>query len=106
MSANPGKDFGPIADDYAFFERQSTEPDNDARSYARQLTGIAPSAGVVRMLDFGCGSGTFTARFLREVGWAAERVALTLVEPVDSARRAALSRLRDFTTAPIVESAT
>jgi hypothetical protein len=30
MSKNPAKDFGPIADDYAFFETHATEAEQDA----------------------------------------------------------------------------
>jgi SAM-dependent methyltransferase len=93
MSKNPAKDFGPIADDYAFFETHSTEPEQDSRAYVEQLGPIVPREGTIRMLDFGCGSGTFTARFLRLVGWPAARVHLTLVEPVETARRHAVARL-------------
>ena len=31
MSTNPAKDFGPIAEDYAFFEAHATEAEQDAR---------------------------------------------------------------------------
>ena len=106
MSENPAKDFGAIADDYSFFERHATEAQEDVRAYAEELRGLLPAAGVVRMLDFGCGSGTFTARFLDELGWPPERVALTLVEPVDSARRQAVERLASRSWRPIVDSAT
>ena len=57
------------------------------------------------MLDFGCGSGTFTARFLDEAGWPPERLRLTLVEPVEAARRQAVARLAGFTEAPAADSA-
>jgi trans-aconitate 2-methyltransferase len=58
------------------------------------------------MLDFGCGSGTFTARFLKEAGWPPERLRLTLVEPVESARRQAVARLAGFAKTRAEESAT
>ena len=57
MSKNPEKDFGPIADDYAFFEDHATEAEQDAQAYLERLRGMAPAQGVLRMLDFGCGSG-------------------------------------------------
>jgi trans-aconitate 2-methyltransferase len=66
---------------------------------------VLPTTGVVRMLDFGCGTGTFTERFLDELGWPPERVALTLVEPVDSVRQQAVERLANRSGKPIVESA-
>lgn len=106
MSANPAKDFGTIADDYLFFEHHATEAREDVRAYAEELRGVLPAAGVVRILDFGCGTGGFTARFLDELGWPSERVALTLVEPVDSVRRQAAERLASRSGTPIVDSAT
>jgi trans-aconitate 2-methyltransferase len=106
MSKNPEKDFGPIADDYAFFENHATEAEQDARAYVERLGSIVPTEGPLRMLDFGCGSGTFTARFLKRVGWSPERLRLTLVEPVASARRQAVERLAGFTAVPAAESAT
>jgi hypothetical protein len=58
---NPEKDFGPIADDYAFFGRHATEAKEDALAHAKRLREVVPTDGMVRMLDFGCGSGKFTA---------------------------------------------
>jgi len=106
MSENPAKDFGAIADDYSFFERHATEAREDVRAYAEELRGLLPATGVVRMLDYGCGTGTFTARFFDELGWPPERVALTLVEPVDAVRRQAVERLASRSGTPIVESST
>jgi trans-aconitate 2-methyltransferase len=104
MNKDPAKDFGLIADDYVFFESHATEAEHDARAYAGQLTGIQPIGGKVRLLDFGCGSGTFTMRFLKHVGWRPESIQLTLVEPVDSVRRKAAAHLGSFTSVSIAES--
>jgi trans-aconitate 2-methyltransferase len=105
MSKNPAKDFGPIADDYAFFETHATEAEQDARAYGERLTGIVPAEGAIRMLDFGCGSGSFTARFLQQAGWPPARLRLMLVEPVESARRQAVARLAGYTEHPVVDAA-
>jgi trans-aconitate 2-methyltransferase len=105
MSKNPAKDFGPIADDYAFFETHATEAANDSRAYVERLAGIVPAAGPIRLLDFGCGSGTFTARFLDHAGWPRARLRLTLVEPVESARRQAVARTAGYSDHPAVDSA-
>jgi trans-aconitate 2-methyltransferase len=105
MSKNPARDFGPIADDYVFFETHATEAEQDACGYLERVARIVPAEGMIRMLDFGCGSGTFTASFLQQAGWSAARLRLTLVEPVDSARRQAVSRLAAFSGHPIVDSA-
>ncbi len=106
MSDSPQKDFAPIADDYAFFEAHATEAEEDMRAYLPHLAGVAGPDGSVRMLDFGCGSGTFTAQFLQRVGWPLERLQLTLVEPVESARRQAVSRVTEFTAMNVADSAT
>lgn len=105
MTHTPAKDFGPIADDYAFFERQATEAHADAAAHVAALAGSVPAAGPIRMLDFGCGSGAFTVRFLQQAGWPAERLQLTLVEPAESQRRLAVSRLASAAAAPISDSA-
>jgi trans-aconitate 2-methyltransferase len=104
MSKNPAKDFGEIASEYAFFEQHATEAREDARAYQAHVATITPADGIVNMLDFGCGSGTFTVRFLEHTGWRPERLRLTLVEPVESVRREAVARLARFTASPPVES--
>jgi trans-aconitate 2-methyltransferase len=106
MSENPAKDFGPIADDYAFFETHATEAEQDAQAYVERLAGIVPAEGTIRLLDFGCGSGTFTARFLDQVGWPPARLRLTLVEPVEPARRQAVARLAGHTEQPVIAAET
>jgi trans-aconitate 2-methyltransferase len=106
MSDSPQKDFAPIADDYAFFEAHATEAEEDVSAYLLHLAGIAAPDGSIRMLDFGCGSGAFTARFLQRAGWPPERLQLTLVEPVESALRQAVARLAEFTTMSVAHSAT
>jgi trans-aconitate methyltransferase len=105
MSKNPAKDFGPIADDYAFFETHATEAEQDARAYVQRLAGLVPSGSPIRLLDFGCGSGSFTAQLLREAGWPPARLRLTLVEPVESQRRQAVARLAGYTEHAVVDAA-
>lgn len=101
---DPAKDFAAIADDYAFFEAHSTEAEADVRAHLKHVAEIEPREGAIRMLDFGCGSGEFTAQFLAAVGWSAERLWLTLVDPAEVVRREAAVRLARFTDAPITES--
>ncbi len=107
MSKDPAKDFGPIADDYAFFEAHATEAEQDARAYVERLAPIVPAEGPIRLLDFGCGSGSFHREIsLQQASWPAARLQLTLVEPVESARRQAVARLAPFSGRPIIDSAT
>jgi SAM-dependent methyltransferase len=106
MSKNPAKDFGQIADDYAFFETHATEAEQDAAAYAKLLAEIVPADETIRMLDFGCGSGSFTARLLDKTCWPPERMRLTAVEPVAAARQQAVARLTGFTHTAIADSTT
>jgi SAM-dependent methyltransferase len=106
MSKNPAKDFDKIASDYTFFEQHATEAQEDAHAYQTQVATIRPAGRILNMLDFGCGSGTFTARFLEHNGWQPEHLRLTLVEPAESVRREAVARLARFTTSPLAESST
>jgi trans-aconitate 2-methyltransferase len=106
MSKNPAKDFGPIAPDYAFFEAHATEAEQDSLAYVERLTGIVPAGGVLRFLDFGCGSGKFTARILQQVAWPPARLWMTLIEPVEPQRRQALALLAGYTEQPLVDVAT
>jgi trans-aconitate methyltransferase len=105
MSRNPVKDFGPIAEDYAFFEQHATEAEQDARAYVQRLAGLLPAGGAIRLLDFGCGAGNFTVRLLGQAGWPPARLWLTLVEPVESQRHQAVTRLAGYTEHPVVDSA-
>ena len=105
MSKNPAKDFGPIADDYAFFEAHATEAEQDLRAFMERLAGMVPAGGVLRFLDYGCGSGSFTARLLQQAAWSPARLWLTLIEPVETQRRQAVARLAGYTEQPLVDAA-
>jgi SAM-dependent methyltransferase len=105
MTKQPEKDFGAIADDYMFFETHSTEAESAIRAYASQIAEVLPEAGTISMLDFGCGTGRFTERFLEQAGWPPKRLRLTLVEPAATLRRQAVERLRGHTDVPITDSA-
>jgi trans-aconitate 2-methyltransferase len=95
------KRFGPIRDDYTFFLNHSTEPAAALAGYAPHLEALAASAGPVRMLDFGCGDGGFTAEVLTRSRFAPERLRLSLVEPDDGYRGQAVARLGAFTAHPV-----
>jgi SAM-dependent methyltransferase len=110
MSKDPAKDFGVIADDYVFFETHSTEAASDAAAYVEHLAAAGQGRGrggkSLRMLDFGCGSGTFTVRLLELLDWPVDQLELTLVEPAEVVRKLAVERLGRFTRRPIAVGAT
>ena len=101
MSNPSSKHFGPIRDDYAFFLQHSTEVEADLRAYAPHLQGLTMGDAPIRMLDFGCGDGGFTAEFLVRSGWPLERLWLALVEPDIAYRQQAADRLQAFTSHPV-----
>ena len=104
MRNYPAKDFDEIASDFAFCQQHSTYLQEDARAYQEHVATIKPADRIVNLLDFGCGSGAFTVRFLEHTGWPPERLRLMLVEPAESVRREAVARLARFTASPLIES--
>jgi trans-aconitate 2-methyltransferase len=95
------KDFDPIRGDYAFFQAHATQGEADIEAYLPSLEGLRGVGGPVQMLDFGCGSGNFTAQLLERAGLARDRIQLTLVEPVETYRKQAAESLRAFTAHPV-----
>ncbi len=90
------KDFAPIENDYSFFMAHSTEAESDVVEHVKNLSGFCDGRSLIRWLDFGCGTGEFTERLLTSLNWPAEAVELTLVEPVQHQREAAVKRLSKF----------
>jgi SAM-dependent methyltransferase len=101
MSQTSSKPFGPIRDAYAFFQQHTTEAEEDVRAYMPYLHGLSPGHKPIRMLDFGCGDGGFSATFLVCAHLPHERLQLALVEPDDAYRYQAIGRLQSFTTQPV-----
>ncbi|MCB9315221.1 MAG: class I SAM-dependent methyltransferase [Lewinellaceae bacterium] len=98
--------FDPILDDYAFFEAHSTEAESDLKAYAAYLPQLGSSGESVHLLDFGCGTGSFTRLFLQQASWPPEVLELTLVEPGDKARSKAAETLQPFSGRTIRHYAT
>ncbi|MEQ8786591.1 MAG: class I SAM-dependent methyltransferase [Pirellulaceae bacterium] len=101
MTSGSSKDFGPIREDYAFFEDHATEAAQDARAYAVHVRALPKHSRPIPMLDIGCGEGRFSSRFLEACGLPADRLRLTLVEPDEVYRRRAVERLERLTAHPV-----
>lgn len=101
MNVTGSKSFWPIHDDYLFFQEQSTEADEDLRSYMPHVHALATGSGSIRMLDFGSGSGRFTCQFLGLAGLPSDRLRLSLVEPDEEYRQQAIEQLQPFTVHPV-----
>jgi trans-aconitate 2-methyltransferase len=95
------KDFAPILSDYAFFETQATEAPRDAAAYAERIAPRVAAGGMVRLLDFGCGTGSFTERLLKLVQIPPQRLELALVEPVRASHALAAERVASFSATAI-----
>lgn len=90
------KDFGAIENDYAFFMAHATEAECDVAEYVRELAAFPTGRPSIRLLDFGCGAGDFTARLLSALKWPPEVLRIALVEPVQHQREEAVRRLAQF----------
>jgi len=101
MSQTSSKPFGPIRDAYAFFQQHATETEEDIRAYLPHLHDWSKGDSPIRMLDFGCGDGGFTAALLGRARVPPERLRLALVEPDDVYRHQARARLQPFTALPV-----
>src|SRR5262249_54445004 len=101
MSVTSSKNFGPIRDDYLFFEEHATEAAEDLRAYLPHVHALATESGPIRMLDFGSGSGRFSCQFLALARFPQERLWLSLVEPEEGYRQRAIEQLQPFTAHPV-----
>ena len=101
MSVTSSKNFGPIRDDYLFFEEHATEAAEDLRACMPHVHALATESGPIRMLDFGSGSGRFSSQFLARARFPQERLWLSLVEPEEMYREQAIEQLQTFTAHPV-----
>ena len=101
MAKNAAKDFGAIEADYDFFIATSDEAERGLDALSSYIDEAGQAGGPIRMLDFGCGGGDFSTKFLTQAGWPPDRLTLSLVEPVESQRIHAAESLGRFTDKPI-----
>ncbi|OGP73045.1 MAG: hypothetical protein A2Y80_07415, partial [Deltaproteobacteria bacterium RBG_13_58_19] len=95
------KQFDSIHDDYTFFEEHATEAEQDLHNYRPLLSPLAQSGKLIRLLDFGCGDGRFSVRFLSLSGFIPERLIISLVEPDAGYRQQATTLIQAFTATPV-----
>jgi len=106
-AATACKDYGGIDEQYSFYDTHTTEAESDLAGLVPRIAALlerrlAAGEGSFRILDFGCGPGTFTRRILEQVACPPQRLALTLVDPVADYRKRAAGELSGFTRQPIV----
>jgi SAM-dependent methyltransferase len=88
------KSFHGLEDDYAFFEASVTEREGTLRAWEPWLSKLRRRSGPLRILDFGCGTGSFTIDVLNLLGRRSEDLFLTFVEPDERSGGAAQERFR------------
>jgi len=96
------KIFDRIADDYEFFMDHSTESASDLDAYERTFAARPFPSRAVRALDFGCGTGRFTERWLDRLTRFTAGVELSLLEPARKQLAEASQRLASRSLTPIV----
>jgi SAM-dependent methyltransferase len=101
MPETSHKHFGPIRDDYAFFQQHSTEAEEDIRAYMPHIRPLSRGDTPIRVLDFGCGDGEFTAEFLLRSGFPQKRLWLSLVESDATYLHQAVDRVQACTPHPV-----
>jgi|YNPBryBLVA2012_1023415.scaffolds.fasta_scaffold05161_3 trans-aconitate 2-methyltransferase len=104
MTETTKKSFSKIRDDYAFFENHTTEFDQDLYHYQQTLAKFTPPAKPLKFLDFGCGTGVFTSRFIKLFHLfhpPVEELEITLIEPDESYRHNAVHLLSQYAHSPI-----
>jgi len=93
-----GNDFGTVAADYEFFMSHSDETEQSLILLAETLQNFRHDRETVRMLDFGCGAGSFSNAVLSVLNWPQSQLELTLLEPVEHQRTQAVALLQSFSS--------
>ncbi|APB33842.1 methyltransferase type 12 [Gloeomargarita lithophora Alchichica-D10] len=101
MTEYSKKFFADIRDDYAFFEAHTTEFDRDLYHYQQAISQFSIPETPLKFLDFGCGTGVFTSRFLDGLNFPPQSLEITLIEPDEVYRQNAVSVLSNYTQFPI-----
>ncbi len=108
-SEDPKVDYADVRDDFEFFLAHSTETDAQIKAMVPHLQWLSGRAEPPRFLDFGCGTGDFTAQLLGALEPPPDNLDLFLVEPVEEHRQRAEQALLPYAkllseSAPYLES--
>ncbi len=90
------KPFAEIRADYAFFQEHATEAAADLQAYLPRLRNLRRTNRPLRLLDFGCGDGEFTAELLAQFEFDDGQLRICLVEPDNLYRSQAAKRVQKF----------
>jgi len=100
-SESPRKSFRALQDDYRFFEDHVSERAEALRVWRPWLRRLGGRSGRLRVLDFGAGSGSFTAEVLAALGRPPSALELALVDPAENALAEAVGRCAPWSERPV-----
>lgn len=98
MTEEPKVDYADVRGDFEFFLAHSTETAAQIAAMVPHLNRLLEHAGPARFLDFGCGTGDFTAELLSALDVPPRNLDLYLVEPVEEHRHQAETALSPFSS--------
>jgi SAM-dependent methyltransferase len=79
----------------------STEAEQDLSHYLPFVRPLGAEGKSIRLLDFGCGGGEFSVRFIAAAGFPAEKLTIALVDPDEGYLKQAATRTQVHTTATV-----
>ena len=100
-STDSSKHFAAIHADYTFFEEHANEAEQDLNNYQILLRSWVKTGKLTRYLDFGCGDGRFSTRFLFRAAFPPDSLTISLVEPDEAYLRQTQRLTQASTTTPV-----
>ena len=94
----PKVDYADVREDFEFFLAHSTETKAQIKAMVPHLEWLSAPPKPPRFLDFGCGTGDFTAELLGALDPPPGNLDLFLVEPVEEHRQQAEKTLSPYST--------
>lgn len=96
------KVFDRIANEYEFFMDHSTESRCDLEAYQLTFQNHSFPNRPLRVLDYGCGTGRFTAKWIDRLASKTTAVEISLLEPARQQLNEAAQRLASRSITPVV----
>lgn len=96
------KVFDRIANEYEFFMDHSTESRCDLEIYQQTFQNHSFPDRSLRVLDYGCGAGRFTAKWIDRLPSKTTAVEISLLEPARQQLNEAAQRLASRSVTPVV----
>jgi len=96
MNAEPKVDYAEVREDFEFFLAHSNETEAQIKAMTPYLGWLSRGPQPVQFLDFGCGTGDFTAQLLGALEPPPADLEISLLEPVAEHLQQAANALSPF----------